>query len=234
MFTIFKKEFKNFILTSFFWFTLAGVYVLRRMILYTTGGIDMLAYSSLAVFIVGLGVGILSNEFKTKTYRLLFSSPVKLHSIVLGKFLSLICAMFIAYLVSEILLIQFQYSCGNHVPIWTILFKFIAIFLIIGFFSSFVIFISSFSSHTGLVSSICFLLYFISTITNAIFSNSNGGGSLLYKICHIIWTNLFNYQVHFLRIYHGLFAFNSVFYFAIMIFSFLFLATKFLDKKWRM
>lgn len=71
-------------------FTDWDMYPLTALILLSPNGPIMMVLSNLYLFIPLLTMGLISREFNEKTIKLIFSSPVKIRHLVLGKYLAIL------------------------------------------------------------------------------------------------------------------------------------------------
>lgn len=105
MFAVFKRELKSYFTTAIgytflaiFWF-FSGFYFLGGVILQNTTDMSIMFESLFIVvmlLIPILTMRLFSEEYKENTYKLLFSSPIKLRSIVLGKYFAALILYIIA------------------------------------------------------------------------------------------------------------------------------------------
>jgi ABC-2 type transport system permease protein len=103
--------------------------------------------ANLYLFVPLITMGLLSQEFANGTIKLLFSSPVKAHQIVLGKYLSvMIYALLLAALVVifEVLIGLFiVQSMDIKVAFWGV----VAVYLMVCLYASVGLFVSSLTSY---------------------------------------------------------------------------------------
>lgn len=154
MLTIYLKEIRTYFKSIFGWLFLA-VYTLfcsLYFVLYNLlNGSPYLSntVSSLVVILMFvfplLTMRVLAEEKKLKTDQLLLTSPIKVSSVILGKFFALITMMLIASVVLLLGLLIMQFY--GDVPFAESLLSILALFLVGAMFASVGLFLSSLTEH---------------------------------------------------------------------------------------
>lgn len=227
MFAIFKKEFKNYFATSNIFYIFFICFLLQIISMPNKG---IMWFNSmrtfLAVSIIGFGMGLISQELKNKTYKLLFCSPVKKHSIILGKYFALTSCFVIASFLAILITLIVRFCFGATLTLPEIIFGFLGLTALTMFFSAIVVFVSTWSSSVGVLCAICYVGYTMMSLGDG-YMSSIGINNIWVKIYSIF----FQYTKPYFKLMFGIIGIDTVIYFTSMIVGLLFLANKFLDSK---
>lgn len=101
---------------------------------------------SLYIFFPLITMGLLSKEVSGGTIKLLYSSPVKIREIVLGKFLTMVVFTLVLMLLAVIHITVFCF-CVGHPDIWHIVVSEFGLFLVLCTYAAIGIFVSSLTSY---------------------------------------------------------------------------------------
>lgn len=168
-------------------------------------------YTNLYLFFPLITMGLISRETNKGTIKLLYSSPVKVHEIVLGKFLAIV-----VFTIALIVLVLFTFvglsislanpDYGNMIA------SLIGLFLVLCTFASIGLFISSLTSYSIVAAVITFVVFAVFTKMNMILYNVN----ILPDI-----TFYLNMKLRMKPLFEGLLNTRDIFYFLIICGSFL-------------
>lgn len=186
-------------------FAITGQFFLQK------GGMFQIAMQNLYLFIPLLTMGMISREVNNGTIKLLFSSPVKLRQLVLGKYL----ALMVYNLVLVGVIVLFMITIGFHVksPDYGLLLSAVlGFYLIVCTYGAIGLFMSSLSSYQ-IVSAIgTFLIVFILSSMGTLWQDIPFVRDLTYFL-HL--------QGRTGRMLKGLIASKDVIYFLVIIYMFL-------------
>lgn len=228
MIAILKKELKHWFMTPTFYLLL---FVMHIMTCYHHSMNMFLAESMqpIGLITIGLGVVSISREFKMKTYKLLFSSPVSVNSIILSKFLVLFCQSFSIFGIYMIIkMVCFAIFGYSGFVVSELILGLISVVFLIAFFSSIVIFMSCWGESSGIIFAIAYTGYFILEIgSRAILFKNGTSGKMIFSL----YEHIFFFHCSFYRLFLGIFSLQSVGYFVVMTCLCLVLSKKFLESK---
>ena len=154
---IYLKELRSYFKSFFGWLFLAVftafcslyfvIYNLLNGSPYLSDTISSLVVILMFVFPL-LTMRVIAEEKKLKTDQLLLTSPIKVSSIILGKFFALVTMMLIASVVLFLgLLIQSFYATDGQLPFGQSVLSILALLLIGSLFASIGLFLSSLTEH---------------------------------------------------------------------------------------
>ena len=239
MLAIFKKEMKLYFTTATGYIFLAVALIISGFVLSVntfmlkeptsdTSGYFSFILIMMMVFLPVLTMRSFSDERRTKTDQLLFTSPVSVFSLVLGKFLSAFC-MFVIYLILSLFnfipLFAFVAEGASGPNIAMIVGNLIALILVGMLFIAIGIFVSSltenmFASAVITVASL-FSLLLINAITSLPFLQGDG---FAYVVRFIVdWLSVFS---RFDAFVYGYFDVASLIYYVSLTGIFLFLTER--------
>lgn len=231
MTAIFKKEFKNYFMSPI-GYIFVGVFTFLASMFFSSGILmsqqadisimfsDInLVYLFLAAL---LTMRLLSEEKNKKTEQLLFSAPVSITSIVVGKYLAAMAVFGITMLISLVYpFIMFKFG---EPALSEVIGSYLGFILLWGAFISVGVFISSLTESQMIAGVFTFaallLIYFISWFEASVKS------PVIAKI--IGWFSLLSRYGEFQS---GILNFESVIYYLSFIFVFLFLTVRVIDRK---
>lgn len=149
---------------------------------------------------------IFSEERHTGTINFLFSSPVTITELVLGKYLGIL-----GFLVIQLLLIALMplsLLLGTSIDLWQTSSGLIGLLLLMSSFAAIGMFISSLTSHTTIAAITTFGILFLLWIINL----ASSTGSELFKTI-FSWLSLLHHYGNFIN---GLFNTTDLFYYLII------------------
>ncbi len=233
MLAVFKKEMRSYF-TSFIGYIVLAVFFAIASVLFSTVCLISKCATLQPVFnplflIVSiitpiLTMRLLSDEKRCKTDQLLFTSPVKLSSVVFGKYL----ASLVMYLICMLIFLVYALiisSLGAY-PGWGSLFgSLLGAFLLGATFLSIGIFFSSITENQ-IIAAICGILTFIVfSLVDSLVKNV----SFLYKI-----VNSISFMNHYENFVNGIINFSDCIFFLSVSALFLYLTIHILERKrWR-
>lgn len=228
MFAIFKKEFKRLFFTPSFYLSVMFLHFMNLM--YFSESFFTWNYgvrSTICVFVVGFGAGLISKELRDKTYKLLFSAPVKISSIVFGKYLALFSVMFI--LAGVLFLINFSVNIffGATFLLRDVFFSLLSVGFYIALFSAVALFFSTLTKNVGFVCTILYSGYFLTTLGFMYLNRVSFRSNWYLQIYSLI----FEYAKPADKLFLSIFSLESVGYFVVLICACLILSIKFLENK---
>lgn len=231
MLAIFKREFKNFFRAPIVFFALFLIFLLHLMVLDRSVCNWCAGFSfSLPCLAACFGVSLISKEFvKNKTYKLLFSSPVSMTDIVLGKYFALVAFFLAVSSISVFIVLLIHFCFGGSIDAGYLFFGFLSLILRIMVGAAVVEFISTWSSKSAILSGIVFLGWLV-----FVFMAGMAFDVLALRRFNIfteIYGTCFYPENHALRLFHGVIGLKTIIYFISMIVGFLYLTKKFLESK---
>lgn len=237
MSAIFKREFKAFFQTVIGWIFIAanlfvlGVYftVYNMMqaypyIAYTLSGVMFLFIICMPV----LSMRILAEERKAKTDQLLFTSPISIGKIVIGKYLAMVCVFAVTVVVACVYPIVMSFfgtiAMGEAYTAILAYFLYGLACLAIGMF------ISSVTESQVIAAVISFAILFIGYMMSGLESLISSSGNLFTKF--LSW---FDLRTPCTDMMSGVFDVTSVVYYITVIALFIFLTCQSIQKRrWSM
>ncbi|MDX9739747.1 MAG: ABC transporter permease [Gammaproteobacteria bacterium] len=167
-----------------------------------------------------LTMRLLADEFRNRTLPLLFSAPVSMTEIVLGKYLGVIG--FIAVLLGLIALMPLSLLVGGTLDIGTMCAGLFGLFLLLSAFAAIGLFMSALTGQPAVAAISTFGALLMLWIID--WSGDGSGGGLL------VWLSMVRHYEPLLR---GAFSSADVAYYLIVIVTFLVLSARRLDS-WRL
>lgn len=233
MFAILKKELVSYFTSAIGYVVLAVFFVYSGFCFYATclmSNSADLSYTfsnlfTVMVFLVPiLTMRLMSEEKKQKTDQLLFTAPVSLTSVILGKYLSALCMILICefavviytIIISFFTIPNYASICGN----------FVGLFLISSALVSIGLFLSSVTENqiVAAVSSFGVGVFFLLLDTIA--------KSIKFQVISKLLLNI-SFVQRYSNFTSGLLPLADVVFFVSVIFTFLFLTVRFFEKrKW--
>ena len=165
-----------------------------------------------------LTMRLISEERRNKTLPLLFSSPVSMAEIVLGKF----CGIFVFLLILEgmVTLMPLSLLAGTELDSGKLAACVLSLALLMGSYAALGLYMSSLTQHPAVAGLLSFGVALLLWILDWAVNESGGSGSVL---AYISTTGHFN------RIASGLVNTKDVLYYLLFIVTFLVLSTRQLD-----
>jgi ABC-2 type transport system permease protein len=236
MLAVFKRDFKAYFTSAIGYIYLGGFIFILNLFFYfgnaLGGSASLSGVFSFTLLIMMfltpiLTMRVFSEEYKQKTDQLLFTSPVKLTSIVLGKYLSSFM-MFITLLILS-LLWPFTVSLIGENNMAEVFGNYIGILCIGSAYIAMGIFISSLTENqvVAAVGSLgLFVALFILEQVAFIFYESGALPALILRALRFI--SIFG---RYSDITHGILALNDIVYFLSVTAVFIFLTVRVLEKR---
>lgn len=128
--------------------------------LFVKSGIFMNVIQNLYLFIPLLSMGLISREFNNGTIRLLYSSPVKLQQIVLGKYLGILLYSLVLVLLLGIFIVSGIFNIGDA-DIGRLLSAMLGFYLMVGAYAAIGLFLSSLTTYQIVSAFSTFIVLFI-------------------------------------------------------------------------
>lgn len=231
MFAIFKRELKAYFTSPLGYVFLAIFYAFSGLFFYifslSVGSTDissvfLMMFMVLMVFVPLLTMRLLSEDKKQKTDQLILTAPVSLLSIVMGKFLAAyaIFAIGVAvmpvygFVMSTFATVSWLPICGNTV----------GLLLLGGIFVSIGLFISSLTENQMIAAIGGFFINLMILLMNTLKSALPNG--FLQDVLSSI-----SVYSRYSEITNGIFSLSSLIFFVSVIFIFLFLTVRVLEKR---
>lgn len=221
MWTIVKKEWIQFFAGWMGFITIAVYLIASGMLLFFYPEENLLdaGYASmdsffdfspllLLILVPAVTMRSFSDEYKTGTFELLQSLPIKHSSLVLGKFLSVVFICLVALAGSIFYVLTLQYFSLNGLDMGAVVGSYIGLILLILVYAAVGIYISSLLTNAlsafMLTAFCCFILYyFFSFFPDVYIANQNIG----------YYISLVGVKYHFENISKGYLAISDLIYF---------------------
>lgn len=227
MLAIFKREFKNYFMTPTTFIVFFLIFLFQIIALNGRGSFwfDSLKMA-LGISMIGFGTGLISKEFKNKTYKLLFCSPVSTTSIVLGKYFAFVVFFLITSSISTLICLVFRLCFGAIFTVPELIFGLLGSAFLIMFYAAVIIFVSTWGSNVGILCSVCYAGYFIIQLGD-LYLSSHGSSSIWIRLYLVF----FQFSKPYQKIMFGVINLETIIYFVSMTVGLLFLSKKFLESK---
>ena len=231
MFAIFKRELKAYFTSPLGYVFLAIFYAFSGLFFYifslSVGSTDissvfLMMFIVLMVFVPLLTMRLLSEDKKQKTDQLILTAPVSLLSIVMGKFLAAYAIFAIGVAVMPVYgFVMSTFATVSWLPIWG---NTVGLLLLGGIFVSIGLFISSLTENQ-MIAAICgFFINLMILLMNTLKSALPNG--FLQDVLSSI-----SVYSRYSEITNGIFSLSSLIFFVSVIFIFLFLTVRVLEKR---
>ena len=231
MFAIFKRELKAYFTSPLGYVFLAIFYAFSGLFFYifslSVGSTDissvfLMMFIVLMVFVPLLTMRLLSEDKKQKTDQLILTAPVSLLSIVMGKFLAAyaICAIGVAVM-PVYGFVMSTFATVSWLPIWG---NTVGLLLLGGIFVSIGLFISSLTENQMIAAIGGFFINLMILLMNTLKSALPNG--FLQDVLSSI-----SVYSRYSEITSGIFSLSSLIFFVSVIFIFLFLTVRVLEKR---
>jgi gliding motility-associated transport system permease protein/gliding motility-associatede transport system auxiliary component len=126
----------------------------------TTSGFFARILQHVYLFVPLLTMGIISREFNNGTIKLLYSSPIKLRQIVLGKYLAILAYNLLLILILGIFIVSGFFNIKS-LDYWPLLSAILGIYLLLSAFTAIGFFMSSLTNYSIVAAIASFTLLFI-------------------------------------------------------------------------
>lgn len=231
MFAIFKRELKAYFTSPLGYVFLAIFYVFSGLFFYifslSVGSTDissvfLMMFIVLMVFVPLLTMRLLSEDKKQKTDQLILTAPVSLLSIVMGKFLAAYAIFAIGVAVMPVYgFVMSTFATVSWLPIWG---NTVGLLLLGGIFVSIGLFISSLTENQMIAAIGGFFINLMILLMNTLKSALPNG--FLQDVLSSI-----SVYSRYSEITNGIFSLSSLIFFVSVIFIFLFLTVRVLEKR---
>ena len=231
MFAIFKRELKAYFTSPLGYVFLAIFYAFSGLFFYifslSVGSTDissvfLMMFIVLMVFVPLLTMRLLSEDKKQKTDQLILTAPVSLLSIVMGKFLAAYAIFAIGVAVMPVYgFVMSTFATVSWLPIWG---NTVGLLLLGGIFVSIGLFISSLTENQMIAAIGGFFINLMILLMNTL-KSALPNGFLQDVLSSISVYSRYSY------ITSGIFSLSSLIFFVSVIFIFLFLTVRVLEKR---
>ena len=231
MFAIFKRELKAYFTSPLGYVFLAIFYAFSGLFFYifslSVGSTDissvfLMMFIVLMVFVPLLTMRLLSEDKKQKTDQLTLTAPVSLLSIVMGKFLAAYVIFAIGVAVMPVYgFVMSTFATVSWLPIWG---NTVGLLLLGGIFVSIGLFISSLTENQMIAAIGGFFINLMILLMNTLKSALPNG--FLQDVISSI-----SVYSRYSEITNGIFSLSSLIFFVSVIFIFLFLTVRVLEKR---
>ena len=231
MFAIFKRELKAYFTSPLGYVFLAIFYAFSGLFFYifslSVGSTDissvfLMMFIVLMVFVPLLTMRLLSEDKKQKTDQLILTAPVSLLSIVMGKFLAAYAIFAIGVAVMPVYgFVMSTFATVSWLPIWG---NTVVLLLIGGIVVSICLFISSLTENQMIAAIGGFFINLMILLMNTLKSALPNG--FLQDVLSSI-----SVYSRYSEITNGIFSLSSLIFFVSVIFIFLFLTVRVLEKR---
>ena len=231
MFAIFKRELKAYFTLPLGYVFLAIFYAFSGLFFYifslSVGSTDissvfLMMFIVLMVFVPLLTMRLLSEDKKQKTDQLILTAPVSLLSIVMGKFLAAYAIFAIGVAVMPVYgFVMSTFATVSWLPIWG---NTVGLLLLGGIFVSIGLFISSLTENQMIAAIGGFFINLMILLMNTLKSALPNG--FLQDVLSSI-----SVYSRYSEITSGIFSLSSLIFFVSVIFIFLFLTVRVLEKR---
>ena len=231
MFAIFKRELKAYFTSPLGYVFLAIFYAFSGLFFYifslSVGSTDissvfLMMFIVLMVFVPLLTMRLLSEDKKQKTDQLILTAPVSLLSIVMGKFLAAYAIFVIGVAVMPVYgFVMSTFATVSWLPIWG---NTVGLLLLGGIFVSIGLFISSLTENQMIAAIGGFFINLMILLMNTLKSALPNG--FLQDVLSSI-----SVYSRYSEITSGIFSLSSLIFFVSVIFIFLFLTVRVLEKR---
>ena len=231
MFAIFKRELKAYFTSPLGYVFLAIFYAFSGLFFYifslSVGSTDissvfLMMFIVLMVFVPLLTMRMLSEDKKQKTDQLILTAPVSLLSIVMGKFLAAYAIFAIGVAVMPVYgFVMSTFATVSWLPIWG---NTVGLLLLGGIFVSIGLFISSLTENQMIAAIGGFFINLMILLMNTLKSALPNG--FLQDVLSSI-----SVYSRYSEITNGIFSLSSLIFFVSVIFIFLFLTVRVLEKR---
>ncbi len=231
MFAIFKRELKAYFTSPLGYVFLAIFYAFSGLFFYifslSVGSTDissvfLMMFMVLMVFVPLLTMRLLSEDKKQKTDQLILTAPVSLLSIVMGKFLAAYAIFAIGVAVMPVYgFVMSTFATVSWLPVWG---NTVGLLLLGGIFVSIGLFISSLTENQMIAAIGGFFINLMILLMNTLKSALPNG--FLQDVLSSI-----SVYSRYSEITSGIFSLSSLIFFVSVIFIFLFLTVRVLEKR---
>ena len=231
MFAIFKRELRAYFTSPLGYVFLAIFYAFSGLFFYifalSVGSTDissvfLMMFMVLMIFVPLLTMRLLSEDKKQKTDQLTLTAPVSLLSIVMGKFLAAYAIFAIGVAVMPVYgFVMSTFATVSWLPIWG---NTVGLLLLGGIFVSIGLFVSSLTENQMIAAIGSFFINLMILLMNTLTSALPSG------FFQDVLSSISVYS-RYSQITNGIFSLSSLIFFVSVIFIFLFLTVRVLEKR---
>lgn len=231
MFSIFKREFRAYFTSPLGYVFLAIFYAFSGLFFYIfslsigstdISGVFLMMFIILMIFVPLLTMRLLSEDKKQKTDQLILTAPVSLLSVVMGKFLAAYTIFVIGVAVMPVYgFVMSTFTTISWLPIWG---NTVGLLLIGGIFVSVGLFVSSLTENQMIAAIGSFFINLMILLMDTLKSALPSG------IFKDVLASVSVYS-RYSEITNGIFSLSSLIFFISVIFIFLFLTVRVLEKR---
>lgn len=231
MFAIFKRELRAYFTSPLGYVFLAIFYAFSGLFFYisalSVGSTDissvfLMMFMVLMIFVPLLTMRLLSEDKKQKTDQLTLTAPVSLLSIVMGKFLAAYAIFAIGVAVMPVYgFVMSTFATVSWLPIWG---NTVGLLLLGGIFVSIGLFVSSLTENQMIAAIGGFFINLMILLMNTLTSALPSG------FFRDVLSSISVYS-RYSQITNGIFSLSSLIFFISVIFIFLFLTVRVLEKR---
>lgn len=231
MFAIFKRELRAYFTSPLGYVFLAIFYAFSGLFFYifalSVGSTDissvfLMMFMVLMIFVPLLTMRLLSEDKKQKTDQLTLTAPVSLLSIVMGKFLAAYAIFAIGVAVMPVYgFVMSTFATVSWLPIWG---NTVGLLLLGGIFVSIGLFVSSLTENQMIAAIGSFFINLMILLMNTLTSALPSG------FFQDVLSSISVYS-RYSQITNGIFSLSSLIFFISVIFIFLFLTVRVLEKR---
>lgn len=231
MFAIFKRELRAYFTSPLGYVFLAIFYAFSGLFFYifalSVGSTDissvfLMMFMVLMIFVPLLTMRLLSEDKKQKTDQLTLTAPVSLLSIVMGKFLAAYAIFAIGVAVMPVYgFVMSAFATVSWLPIWG---NTVGLLLLGGIFVSIGLFVSSLTENQMIAAIGGFFINLMILLMNTLTSALPSG------FFRDVLSSISVYS-RYSQITNGIFSLSSLIFFISVIFIFLFLTVRVLEKR---
>ena len=231
MFAIFKRELRAYFTSPLGYVFLAIFYAFSGLFFYifalSVGSTDissvfLMMFMVLMIFVPLLTMRLISEDKKQKTDQLTLTAPVSLLSIVMGKFLAAYAIFAIGVAVMPVYgFVMSTFATVSWLPIWG---NTVGLLLLGGIFVSIGLFVSSLTENQMIAAIGSFFINLMILLMNTLTSALPSG------FFQDVLSSISVYS-RYSQITNGIFSLSSLIFFISVIFIFLFLTVRVLEKR---
>ena len=231
MFAIFKRELRAYFTSPLGYVFLAIFYAFSSLFLYIfalsvgsthISSVFLMMFMVLMIFVPLLTMRLLSEDKKQKTDQLTLTAPVSLLSIVMGKFLAAYAIFAIGVAVMPVYgFVMSTFATVSWLPIWG---NTVGLLLLGGIFVSIGLFVSSLTENQMIAAIGGFFINLMILLMNTLTSALPSG------FFRDVLSSISVYS-RYSQITNGIFSLSSLIFFISVIFIFLFLTVRVLEKR---
>ncbi len=231
MFAIFKRELRAYFTSPLGYVFLAIFYAFSGLFFYIfalsvgstdTSSVFLMMFMVLMIFVPLLTMRLLSEDKKQKTDQLTLTAPVSLLSIVMGKFLAAYAIFAIGVAVMPVYgFVMSTFATVSWLPIWG---NTVGLLLLGGIFVSIGLFVSSLTENQMIAAIGGFFINLMILLMNTLTSALPSG------FFRDVLSSISVYS-RYSQITNGIFSLSSLIFFISVIFIFLFLTVRVLEKR---